>query len=155
MRHRKKGRKLSRSTKQRQTLFKSLIQSLIIHETIKTTEAKAKAIKRLVDKLMVKARKGSLHARRQVLAFLPNKKAVHKLFDDLAPRTKERFSGFTKIVRLGRRRGDNTMIVKIEFVDKKAPVVKNPSTAKSKSSAKQKKSRPAPSKPSAKPKKKS
>ena len=117
MRHRKKGKKLARNTQQRQALFKGLLQSLIINEQIKTTEAKAKAVKRLMDKLITQAKKGSLSARRQVMAFLPDKKAVHKLFDVIAPRTKTRTSGFTRFVRLGRRRGDNTQMAKIEFVD--------------------------------------
>jgi len=121
MRHRKKGKKLSRNIKQRQALFKGLIQSLIINEQIKTTEAKAKAIKGLMDNLITKAKKGSLSTRRQVMAFLPNKKAVHKLFDVIAPRTKDRTSGFTRFIRLGRRRGDNALIAKVEFVDKEAP----------------------------------
>lgn len=118
MRHRKKGRKLNRNIKQRQALFKDLIKGLILNEQIKTTEAKAKTIKRLIDKLMTKAKKGSLSQRRQVLAFLTDKKAVHKLFDVLAPRTKKRTSGFTRLVRLQRRRGDNTLMARVEFVDK-------------------------------------
>jgi len=118
MRHRKKGKKLGRNTKQRQALFKGLIQNLIVNEQIKTTEAKAKAIKGLTDKLITQAKKGSLSARRQILSFLPDKKAVHKLFDVIAPRTKDRTSGFTRFVRLGRRRGDNAQMTRIEFVDK-------------------------------------
>jgi len=121
MRHRKKGKKLGRNIKQRQALFKGLIQNLIVNEQIKTTEAKAKAVKGLTDKLITQAKKGSLSARRQVLSFLPDKKAVHKLFDVIAPRTKERTSGFTRFVRLGRRRGDNTQMARIEFVDKQTP----------------------------------
>lgn len=124
MRHRKKGKKLGRNIKQRQALFKGLIQSLIVNEQIKTTEAKAKAIKGLTDKLITQAKKGSLSARRQVLSFLPDKKAVHKLFDVIAPRTKDRTSGFTRFVRLGRRRGDNAQMTRVEFVDKQASETK-------------------------------
>jgi len=119
MRHRKKGKKLNRNTSQRKALFKNLIQSLILHEEIKTTESKAKAIKGLTDKLINKAKKGTLHTRRQISAFLPDKKAVNKLVDEIAPRFKKRISGFTRFVRLGRRQGDNAMIVKIGFVGKK------------------------------------
>ena len=126
MRHHKKGRKLNRNIKQRKALFKGLVQSLIMNEQIKTTEAKAKAIKGLTDKLITKAKIGSLSARRQLLAFLPDKKAVHKLFDVIVPRLSSRSSGFTRFVRLGRRRGDNTMIVKVELVDKAIkPTVKS------------------------------
>jgi large subunit ribosomal protein L17 len=136
MRHRKKGKKLGRNIKQRQALFKSLIQGLIINEQIKTTEAKAKAIKGIMDKLVTKAKKGSLSARRQVLAFLPNKTVVNKLFDVIAPRTKNRTSGFTRFIRIGRRKGDNTQMAKIEFIDKKASAADSKTKAKEKSSKK-------------------
>lgn len=118
MRHRQKVTKLGRNTNQRQALFKQLVTSLIIHERLKTTETKAKVLMSLMDKLVSNAKKGTLAARRQLLAFLPQKAAVHKLFDVLVPRTKERKSGFTTFVRLGQRRGDNAMLAKVEFVDK-------------------------------------
>lgn len=146
MRHRKKGRKLNRRHQQRQALFKGLIRSLILKEEIKTTEAKAKAIKGLTDKLISKAKSGSLSARRQVLAFLPDKRAVDRLFDVIAPRVKHRTSGFTRLVRLNRRRGDNALVVKMELVDKPAPdtakSAKKPPThsVKDKSSKKSQKS---------------
>lgn len=120
MRHRKSGRKLGRNTNQRQALIKGLIKSLILNERLNTTEAKAKTIRGLVDKLITKAKAGSLSARRRVLAFLPDKKAVNKLFDDIAVRSKTRISGFTSLVRVGRRRGDNAMMAKIELIDKPA-----------------------------------
>lgn len=118
MRHQRSGKKLNRNTKQRKALFKSLIQSLIIHEEIKTTESKAKAIKGLIDKLIAKAKKGTLHVRRQILAFLPDKIAANKLVDEIAPRFKTRTSGFTKFQRLGLRKGDKAMIVKMELIEK-------------------------------------
>ena len=117
MRHKKAGKKLNRNTSQRKALFKNLIQSLIIHEEIKTTLAKAKVIKRLFDKLMTKAKEGSLHSRRQILAFLPSKKAANKLVDETAKRFKKRTSGFTRFIRLGKRRGDDAMIVKLELIE--------------------------------------
>ncbi len=119
MRHRKSGRKLGRNTNQRQALIKGLIRSLILNERLNTTEAKAKTIRGLVDKLISAAKAGSLSARRRVLAFLPDKKAVNKLFDDIAGRNKTRVSGFTSLVRVGRRRGDNAMMAKLEIIDKK------------------------------------
>lgn len=118
MRHRKFGKKIGRDKRQRKALFKNLIQALILNEEIKTTESKAKAVKRLVDKLISKAKKDTLHVTRQILAFLPNKKAAFKLIKELAPRFK-RSSGFTKLARLGKRTGDNAMMVKLEFVDRK------------------------------------
>lgn len=119
MRHKVKGKKLNRNASQRKALFRSLISSLIIHEEIKTTESKAKAIKGMVDKLVAKAKIGSLHARRLLLAFIPNKKAVNKLVDEIAPRFSSRVSGFTRVIRLGKRRGDDAMMAKIEFIEKK------------------------------------
>ncbi len=136
MRHRKKGRKLGRNNKQRRALFKDLIKSLILNEHIKTTEAKAKTVKGLVDKLISKAKIGSLSARRQALAFLVDKTTVHKLFDVIAPRVKNRTSGFTRIVRLGKRRGDNTMMAKLEFVDQKIDKQNLPSKSISKAKKK-------------------
>lgn len=119
MRHKIKGKTFNRNTNQRKALFRSLIQSLIIHEEIKTTLSKAKVIKRLVDKLITKAKAGTLQVRRQLMAFLPNKKAVNKLVDDIAPRVKQKTSGFTRFMRLGKRRGDDAMMVKMELVEKR------------------------------------
>lgn len=127
MKHRKKGKKLGRNTSQRKALFRSLIQSLILHEEIKTTESKAKAVRRLFDKLTTKAKTGSLHVRRQIMAFLPNKTAANKLVDDIAPRFKKRLSGFTRLIRIGKRRGDSAMMVKMELAEKKK-VEKEPKT---------------------------
>lgn len=124
MRHKIKGKTFNRNTNQRKALFRSLIQSLIIHEEIKTTLSKAKVIKRLVDKLITKAKAGTLQVRRQLMAFLPNKKAVNKLVDDIAPRVKQKTSGFTRFMRLGKRRGDDAMMVKMELVEKKPKITK-------------------------------
>lgn len=124
MRHQKSGRKLSRNIKQRKALFKNLVQSLILKEEIKTTEAKAKAVKSLVDKLIFKSRNGSLHVRRQIMAFLPDKKAANKLIDDTAKRFTDQVGGFTRMIRLGKRRGDNAMMVKMELVKKGQKTVK-------------------------------
>lgn len=122
MRHRLKTTKLGRNTNQRQALYKQLAGSLVLNEKIKTTITKAKVLSAIMDKLMTKAKKGTLSARRDLLAFFPQKSIAHKLFDVLAPRTKKRTSGFTRIVRLGRRRGDQAMIAQIEFMDKKEEV---------------------------------
>lgn len=119
MRHRVRGKKLGRSTAQRKALFRQLIVSLFLKEEIKTTLAKAKSIKSLVDKLVTKAKKSGLHQQRLIHAFLQNKKATKKLVKEIAPRFKKRTSGFTQIMRLGQRRGDNAMMVKIGLMDKK------------------------------------
>lgn len=118
MRHRVAGKKLNRDIKHRKALFKNLINALIIHEEIQTTESKAKAIKGLTDKLISRGKKGTLHSRRLIAAFLQDKKVVNKIVDELGPRFKDRASGFTRIIRLGKRRGDDAMIVKIELVEK-------------------------------------
>lgn len=122
MRHQVAGKKLSRDRKQRKALFKNLIGALVLKGEIKTTESKAKAIRRLVERLIAKGRGGTLHARRQIGAFLQNKEAVNKIVDELGPIFKNRPGGFTRIVRLGQRRGDNTSMVKLELVEK--PVIK-------------------------------
>lgn len=118
MRHRVFGKKLGRDKDQRKALFKNLVTSLVLHEQIKTTEAKAKAIKGLVDKLITKGKTGSLHARRALASFFTNQKAVAKVIEVLSPRFRERSSGFTRIIRLGRRRGDDAPLVRMELVDK-------------------------------------
>lgn len=119
MKHRVSGKKLSRDRSHRKTLFKNLISGLVIHGQIKTTESKAKAIRGLVDKLITKGKTGTLHSKRLIGAFLQNKKAVSKIVDELAPLFKKRPGGFTRIVRLGKRRGDDAMMVKLELVDAK------------------------------------
>lgn len=118
MRHKAAGKKLSRDLKQRKALFKNLINAFVIKGTIKTTESKAKAVRRLVEKLITKGRSGTLHARRLIASFLQNKQAVNKIVDDLGPIFKNRPGGFTRIVRLGRRRGDKAMMVRLELVEK-------------------------------------
>ena len=119
MRHRQAGSKLGRNTHQRQALFKQQANALILNESTKTTLAKAKLLVRLMDKLITRAKKGTLASRRRLLAFLNRRPVVHKLVDDIALRNKTRTSGFTKLTRLGVRRGDNAMIARVELVDKK------------------------------------
>jgi large subunit ribosomal protein L17 len=118
MRHRVKGKRLSRNKDHRKALFKNLITSLILHEEIKTTETKAKSVKGLVDRLMNWAKTGTLHSRRLLASFLPSQEAVAKMMDILGPRFRDRTSGFTRIIRLGRRKGDQTLMVKMELVER-------------------------------------
>lgn len=117
MRHRRAGRKLNRNINQRKALFKNLISALILRGKIRTTEAKARAIRRLVDKLIARAKQGTVAARRLIAAFLPDKQVVNKLVDEVALNLKQRPSGFTALTRLERRRGDNAVIVEIELLD--------------------------------------
>ncbi|MFA6254567.1 MAG: 50S ribosomal protein L17 [Patescibacteria group bacterium] len=116
MRHRKKGKILDRKKESREALLRSLATSIVIYEKIKTTKAKAKAVKPLVEKLITTAKKNDLTARRKLLTILYHKKAVNKALEVLGPRYKERQGGYLRIINLGRRQGDGAEIVQIEFV---------------------------------------
>ncbi len=117
MRHQKTRNKLSRSPAHRKALLANLCIEVIDHERIKTTEAKAKAVKPEVEKLITLAKKGDIPARRQAAATLshPDKGIIHKLFDEIAPRYVERPGGYTRILKLGPR-GDSTEMVYLELV---------------------------------------
>ena len=117
MRHAKKRNKLSRDAAHRKSLMGTLSKQLIEHERIRTSQAKAKAVKPEFEKLVTLAKRGDLHARRQALASLHNDKfTVHKLFEEIAPRYAERNGGYTRIVKLGPRRSDSTEMVFLELV---------------------------------------
>jgi len=121
MRHQKKTVKLGRTAEHRKALLANQVCSLIEHQRIKTTLAKAKAVRPLAEKMVTLGKQGSLHARRTALAVLRQKNAVKKLFDDIAPRSAERKGGYTRIIRLGVRKSDAAKVAFIEWVD--APVV--------------------------------
>jgi large subunit ribosomal protein L17 len=117
MAHRIGGRKLSRKHGPRMALYKNLTVSVLRYERIKTTEAKAKEIRGQVERMITLAKRGDLPARRQVVAEFPNEPlVVTKLFDEIAPKYADRTSGFTRIVRIGQRKGDAAEIVQIELV---------------------------------------
>ncbi len=117
MRHNKKRNKLSRDSAERKALLSNLSKQLIEHERIETSQAKAKAVKPDVEKLITLAKRGDLHARRQALSSLHNDKfVVHKLFAEVAPRYAERPGGYTRILKIGQRPGDATEMVFIELV---------------------------------------
>jgi len=116
MRHQKSGRKLSRSASHRWALMRNMITSLLRDEKIKTTDAKAKELRRWADRVITLGKRGSLHARRQVLAVVQDKAVVRKLFDTIAPRFKDRPGGYTRIVKIGIRRGDAAPVSIIELV---------------------------------------
>lgn len=117
MRHHVAGKKLNRDIKHRKALFRNLTASLVEHGSITTTLAKAKAIKPQIDKLITKAKRGQVHDRRQIASFLPKRDFVNTLVMELAPKTGKRTSGFTRITKLGMRRGDNTMMARLELID--------------------------------------
>lgn len=111
------GRQLGRTSHQRKALFKGLIGSLLEKGKIETTLAKAKAVRAKTEKLITKAKKGSLTDRRVIFRFLSKKTLVNRLVDDIAPRLKERKSGYLRILKLGRRQGDGAEMAQISFVD--------------------------------------
>ena len=121
MRHQKKTIKLGRTAEHRKALLANQVCSLIEHQRIKTTLAKAKAVRPLAEKMVTLGKQGSLHARRTALAVLRQKNAVKKLFDDIAPRSADRKGGYTRIVKLGARKSDSAPVAFIEWVD--APLV--------------------------------
>ncbi len=117
MRHRRDRRKLSRSASHRKALYTNLSREVLDHERIKTTEAKAKAVKPELEKLITLAKRGDLHARRQALSALGQDKfTVYKLFEEVAPRYVERPGGYARILKLGPRRSDSTEMVFLELV---------------------------------------
>ncbi len=128
MRKRIKTKKLSRSSNQRKALFRHLIISLVEHGEIKTTKAKAKAVRSLVEKLITKGKRGTLHSRRLIQRIVVKRQIANKIVEDLAKRYAKKSGGYTKMVSLGNRRGDNAPIVKLSFVDQSP--VKTPKSTK-------------------------
>jgi large subunit ribosomal protein L17 len=117
MRHRKAGRKLGRSSGHRRALYRNLVTELFRNERIKTTEAKAKAIQPKAEKLITLGKRDTLHARRLAVGRLNDPGIVKKLFDEIAPRYSDRAGGYTRILKLGSRQGDNAPMVLIELVE--------------------------------------
>ena len=116
MRHLKSGRKLNRTSSHRWALMRNLITSLLRDEKIRTTDPKAKELRRWADRVITLGKQGSLHARRQVLGIVQDKSVVRKLFDTIAPRFKDRPGGYTRIIKIGWRRGDAAPVSLIELV---------------------------------------
>jgi large subunit ribosomal protein L17 len=141
MRHQKKTVKLGRTADHRKALLANQVCSLIEHQRIKTTLAKAKAVRPLAERMVTLGKNGSIHARRTALATLRQKNAVKKLFDDIAPRSAERNGGYTRIVKLGQRKSDSASMAFIEWVDMAEVVEEKPSEEKK---AKRKEAEPKP-----------
>ena len=118
MRHRMSGRKLNRTSKHRQMLFRNMSQALIKHEQIVTTLAKARELRPVVERLITLGKRGDLHARRLAFARLRDNDMVTKLFDTLAERYADRQGGYTRIIKAGYRYGDSAAMAVIEFVDR-------------------------------------
>lgn len=109
-------RKLGRDSSARKALFRSMLTSFFAHGRIETTEAKAKEVSKLVAKMITLAKRGDLHARRQVLSYLLDEEVTAKLFDEIAPKYKDRQGGYTRILKLGPRRGDAAPMTILELV---------------------------------------
>jgi large subunit ribosomal protein L17 len=116
MAHRIAGRKLGRPTDHRRALFRNLVTDLLRKERIITTEAKAREVKGLAEKMITLARRGDLHSRRQALRFVYDKAVVEKLFDQLGPRYASRPGGYTRLVKIGPRRGDGAEMAQLELI---------------------------------------
>jgi len=117
MRHQKRGRKLGRSTSHRKAMLSNMAASVLLHKQIKTTEAKAKEARRLVERLITYGKKGTTHARRLAFAILRDKKATSILFDEIAPVYEGRQGGYTRLIKLGYRPNDTSKVVLLQLVD--------------------------------------
>ena len=117
MRHKITGRRLDRSSGHRRAMYRNLVTDLLNYEKVTTTEAKAKEIRGLAEKMISLGKKGGLHSRRQAAAFIIDKKVTEKVFDDLALRYAERPGGYTRIAKLGPRLGDGAAMVQLELVE--------------------------------------
>ncbi|MEL7058676.1 MAG: 50S ribosomal protein L17 [Acidobacteriota bacterium] len=117
MRHANRYRKLGRTTAHRKALFRNQMASLVENERIVTTLEKAKELRPVFEKCITKGKVGSVHARRQVRVWLPDRTHVKKLFDDIAPRFADRNGGYTRVVKLGTRKGDGAEMAILELVD--------------------------------------
>ncbi len=132
MRHRKRGRQLGRDTDHRRALFRNLVTSLLEHEKIETTEAKAKELRGIADRMISLGKQGDLHARRLALAYLQSKSVVAKLFSDIAPRFTDRKGGYTRLIKTRIRPGDGAPMSVVELVElkeKEKKTTKTPATA--------------------------
>ena len=130
MRHRKAGVKLNRTTSHRQAMFKNMATSLFKHDRIRTTDVKAKELRRWAEHIITLAKRGDLHARRQVMAILQEKAVVHKLFENAGKRFGAQNGGYTRIIKIGRRPGDAAPVSLIELIAAEEPKAKTKKKAK-------------------------
>lgn len=125
MRHAKKGRKLGRTPSHRKATMNNLAASLFLNGSIRTGRAKAKELRSLAERLITFAKRGDLHARRQVLRRIQNKRLVSKLFDEIGPSFADRNGGYTRLLKLGNRRGDNSEVCLVELVEEVVPSIES------------------------------
>jgi large subunit ribosomal protein L17 len=155
MRHRVRSRKLSRTSAHRKAMFRNMVTSLLEHERIETTDAKAKEVRRIAEQMITLGKRGGLHARRQALRVIRDRRVAAKVFDDLAERYRERPGGYTRVLKLRVRPGDAAAISLVELVDgtpSQPPAEEKPATKKkaAKKPAKTAESKPAKKKAAAK-----
>jgi large subunit ribosomal protein L17 len=139
MRHQKAGRKLGMNTSHRLAMLRNMVTSLIVYDRIKTTDTRAKELKRIADKMVTLGKRGDLHARRVALRFIRLKSAAKKLFEEIAPRFKDRQGGYTRIIKVKRRLGDNAPVSIIEFTEMPKAEAKDDKQGKKKKPAEKKK----------------
>jgi large subunit ribosomal protein L17 len=118
MNHRKTGRKLGRTSSHRKALLRNMVTSLLEHEQVKTTDAKAKELRGVAERMITLGKRGTLHARRQALETIRSKEVASKVFDELAQRYSERPGGYTRVIKVGQRAGDAAPMSIIELVDR-------------------------------------
>jgi len=117
MRHNKSGKRLGRNSSHRKAMMRNMVTSLFAHEKITTTDIRAKELRKIADKMITLGKRGDIHARRQAMQVIRDRKVVGKLFDLVAPRYKDRPGGYTRIIKLGQRAGDNASLSLIELVE--------------------------------------
>lgn len=135
MRHNKAGKRLGRNSSHRRAMMRNMVTSLLEHDRITTTDARAKELRKLADRMITLGKRGDLHARRQALQVVQDKKVVAKLFDRLAARYQDRPGGYTRIIKMGTRPGDNASLSIIELVEEE--FVAQPTGTDAQSSAEQ------------------
>lgn len=146
MYHGKAGKKLGRTSSHKEAMLRNMVTSIIKHERIRTTDTKAKELKKLAEKMVTLGKRGSLHARRQALSVVRDKEMVGKLFGELSERYRNRAGGYTRIIKAGYRHGDNAPVSILEFISDekkkekakaKAGTIKTKTVAKSKEKSEQ------------------
>lgn len=126
MRHKKAKYKLGVNSSHREAMLRNMVTSLLQHESITTTDAKAKAVRSLADKMITLGKRGDLHARRQALRVIRSKKVARKVFEEIAPRFADREGGYTRVIKKGFRQGDGADVSVVELVEKVSPGVEGP-----------------------------
>ena len=134
MRHRARSRKLGRTSAHRKAMYRNMVTSLLEHERIETTDAKAKEVRRIAERMITLGKRGDLHARRQALRVIRSREVAAKVFDDLAERFRERPGGYTRVLKLRIRPGDAAALSLVELVDDAAPAAAEPEAGEGKKS---------------------